>query len=400
MREPYQATMIPSLRHDALIAGGGPSGSALAIALARAGRQVLLIERSREAQHKVCGEFLSPESLPLLCRLGIHPEALGARTIHSLRIAARDVFAEIALPAPALSLTRRSLDEALLLQAKQAGANLLRGYVVEQLVRHADWETHGLWRAQIANASNVSLSVHGRNAFLATGKHDLRGWQRSTQGTQHTLVALKMYFALTREQQAELDGHVELLLYPGGYAGLQPVENDAVNLCALITREKLQLLGSRWEHLLDHMQHHSLHLARRLAGAKPLLDRPLALSAIPYGFRVGTRTSDPSPWRLGDQAAVIPSFCGDGMAIALHSAQRASELYLAGSTSQVFHEEIRRQFSSRLDLATTLSRAMIAAPMLAHVLRLWPQLLSEIFAATRLPGTRIQAASNRIAHVG
>src|ERR1700678_2754163 len=125
--------MIPSLCHDALIVGGGPAGSTLAIILANAGRQAVLVEKSKEAQHKVCGEFLSPESLPLLRQIGIHPEQLGAQTIHSVRVAARDVLAEVSLPAPALSLTRRVLDEALLQRAQQAGVCLLRGYTAESL---------------------------------------------------------------------------------------------------------------------------------------------------------------------------------------------------------------------------------------------------------------------------
>ena len=106
LRRTDKTAMISSLCHDALIIGGGPAGSTLAIALANAGRHVVLIEKSKQAHHKVCGEFLSPESLPLLRLSGVHPERLGAQTIHSLRVAARDVLAEVPLPAPALSLTR------------------------------------------------------------------------------------------------------------------------------------------------------------------------------------------------------------------------------------------------------------------------------------------------------
>lgn len=68
--------MIPRLRNDALIVGGGPAGSALAIALARAGRETVLIERAKSPEHKVCGDFVGAESLSLLHRLGIVPEDL------------------------------------------------------------------------------------------------------------------------------------------------------------------------------------------------------------------------------------------------------------------------------------------------------------------------------------
>jgi 2-polyprenyl-6-methoxyphenol hydroxylase-like FAD-dependent oxidoreductase len=94
--------MISSRSYDGLIVGGGLAGSTVAIALAQAGRHAALIEKSKEAQHKLCGDFLSPECLPFLRRMGIHPEAMGAETIQALRIVARDVIAEVPLPAPAI----------------------------------------------------------------------------------------------------------------------------------------------------------------------------------------------------------------------------------------------------------------------------------------------------------
>jgi menaquinone-9 beta-reductase len=385
--------MITALCHDALIIGGGPAGSTLAIALANAGRQVVLIEKSKQEQHKVCGEFLSPESLPILRRNGIYPEQLGAQTIHSVRVAARDVLAEVLLPAPALSLTRRVLDEALLQRAQQAGVNLMRGYTAESLSRQSGRDASDLWRAQITNSTQASISIQGADAFLATGKHDLRGWSRSSKGTQSGLVALKMYFTLSPEQQAKLAGHVEIILYEGGYAGLQMVEGGCANLCALVTREKLQALEGSWDRLLEHMQARSAHLASRLSGAVPMLERPMAIASIPYGYCVQEPGDDLSPWRLGDQAAVIPSFSGDGMAIALYTGCRAAQLYLDGATSASFHREVRDQFERRLYWGTTLSRLLITIPSLAQAVRLWPSVLSEIFTVTRLPGAAMQIAN-------
>ncbi|HZB88840.1 MAG TPA: FAD-dependent monooxygenase [Terracidiphilus sp.] len=383
--------MILSLRHDALIVGGGLAGSALAIHLANAGRQAILIEKSKEAHHKVCGEFLSPESLPFLRQIGIHPEQIGAQTIHSVRVAARDVLGEVLLPAPALSLSRRLLDEALLQQAQQAGVNVLRGYTAESLLHQPRRGTPEFWRLQITNSERASITIQAPDAFLATGKHDLRGWTRPLRGTQSSLVAFKMHFALSPEQQANLAGHIELFLYAGGYAGLQLVE-DGANLCTAVTREKLQSLGGHWDHLLDHMCTQSPHLAQRLSGARPMLERPLAISPIPYGYCARESLNEPSPWRLGDQAAVIPSFSGDGMSIAIYTAHRAAQLYLEGSSPAVYHRELRRHFRRHLYFATLLSRMIIAIPSVAHAVRLWPSVLTEIFSVTRVPGEAIRAA--------
>ena len=296
------------------------------------------------------------------------------------------------MPAPAFSLTRRRLDEALLQRAKLAGVNIHScGYAVEELSPQTGCEASGRWRARIRDTTQVSTVVEGSEAFLATGRHDLRGWQRSAEGSQNTLVALKMYFTLSPDQHAKLAGHVELILYPGGYAGLQPVEDGAVNLCALITRQKLHSFTSHWDSLLNHMQHHSPHFAQRSSGATPMLERPLALSSIPYGYLASVSLHEPSPWKLGDQTAVIPSFCGEGMAIALHTAHRAAELDLDGSSPIVFHNEIRRQFERRLQFATLLSRLIIAVPSLAQAVRLWPSVLTDIFTATGISRNGVEA---------
>lgn len=386
--------MNPLLCHDVLVVGGGPAGAALACHVAMAGRSVVLLERNREARHKVCGEFLSPETLPFLAEMGIEPASLGAQRIHACRIAARSILAEVELPEAGWALTRQVLDEALLVRAKKAGVNVLRGFTVEQLEQSSAWEGNGEWLARITNADYVSMWMRSRDAFLATGKHDLRGWARSPEGAQNGLVALKMYFALSPKEQTNLAGYVELITYPGGYAGLQLVEGGLANLCVLVLRNRLQKLGGSWESLLNYMQDHSLHLANRLSGAKQALARPLALSSIPYGFQAGLTWKDPALWRLGDQAAVIPSFCGDGMAIALDTARRAAAMYLDGATHAEFQQEMKRRFAWRIRLATQLSRAIVAAPWLVHAVRLWPPVLREIFTATRLPGAAMEGANS------
>jgi len=374
------AAMMGSVPHDVLVVGGGPAGSMAAELLARAGRSVAVIERTGSPRHVVCGEFLSPESLPLLQKIGIDPEALGAQTIRRLRVMNRVVVGEIDLPQPARSLSRRTLDEALLQRARQEGACILRGCTVEKLER-----CKSLWTASVSDRTGGSLELQGCAAFLATGKHGLRGWGRDMRGTQSDLVAFKMYFALAGPAAADLAGHIELILFPGGYAGLAPVENGAVNLCALVTQKMFRALGSDWRKLLAHMKSNSPPLAYRLQDARPLLVRPLTLSRIPYGYCVPTSRERHQPWRIGDQAAVIPSFAGDGISIALYTAQRAAELYLNGADTCDLHAEIARAMRQRLTAAKWLSQTLVVMPWIARGIQLHPPLLAALFNSTRLP---------------
>ena len=359
---------------DVVIVGGGLAGSAAAIVLANAGRDVVLLERESQPQHKVCGEFLSQEALTYLRSLGVDVASLGGVPIRSVRLAGRASQSEAGLPFAAMSLTRRRLDEELLLLAARAGAKVLRGCRVNGIERSGEG-----WTAMMAGEQSVSATT----SFLATGKHDLHARARP-KGKQPNLVAFKMYWRLLPEQAAALEGHVELVLYRGGYAGLQPVEEGVANLCCLVERAELQRMGGRWENLLAGMQRECGLLRERLQGAEPLLEKPLAIAAIPYGY---VREMSDGLWALGDQAAVIPSFTGDGMSIALHSGCLAAQMYLRGETAERFQQQLKGDLSNQVGLATMVSRGLIWRPtrsVFTAAVRVWPGLLSVVAQRTRV----------------
>lgn len=362
---------------DALILGGGPAGAALGTLLARAGRSVEILEKTASAQDKMCGEFLSDEAIRYLRALGVDPVGLGAEPAANVRLAARGLIGKCALPFTGMSLARRVLDEALLLQAGQAGARVERGRAVESLRRE-----NGHWVGRL----NDGEERRARAVFLATGKHDLHGWHRPA-GRQNDLVAFKMYFRLQCRPRADIANRVELVLFPGGYGGLLLLEREVLNLCVLVKQKALRRLG-RWADLLRHMQAASPHLAHYLEGAEPLLEKPLALSAIPYGY-LCERATD-GLWRLGDQAAVIPSFSGDGISIALHSAHLAAEDYLRGRSADEYQQRLCAQLRRPVGVATAVSRLMVSAPAVAQVIRIWPRALSAITRLTRVPAKALR----------
>jgi flavin-dependent dehydrogenase len=363
---------------DVVIVGGGLAGSAAAIDLAKAGRRVVLVERSAEAHHKVCGEFLSGEALGYLHDLGVDVVTLGAVPIRAVRLAGGGVVSSAALPFLAMSLTRRRLDEAMLEAAQQAGVQILRGNRVEGLER----ESRG-WTASLDSGASLTADV----VFLATGKHDLRGRPRVRSWKQQDeMVGFKMYFRLARFEAEALSGHVELVTYPGGYGGLQPVEDGAANLCCLVERRRLRQLGGRWENFVEMMKAHCPHLQQRLAGAEALLPRALAITSIPYGY-LRAQTED-GLWALGDQAAVIPSFTGDGMSIALHSGRLAAAMYVQSGTSRAFQRRLRGEVAGPVRLARLISRGLVRSSTQGYgiaAVQRWPWLLGTIARRTRIP---------------
>jgi len=397
-----------------VIIGGGLAGGGVAARLAALGRPALLFEREAGAHDKICGEFLSVEAGQHLAALGLDVARLGGARIDRMQLHVGRRSAEARLPFVATGVTRRSLDAALLDHAAALGADVQRGVAVR-----------GLSGGRAVTALG---EIGGGAVVLATGKHELRGQARDPEGTIDDLIGFKMFFKATPKLRAALADAVTVTAYEGGYAGLQCVENDRLNLCLLVEQARFKALGGRWETLFAALlREPGLQL---LADAEALLRKPLTISGVPYGYlyasaarRAGVRgqevpeiagkfadlqgesarhapvmagsraanglesrgfdakltghdgvaaadrgaavpfarqiygeaSHDPL-WRVGDQAAVIPSFCGDGMAIALHGARLAADRLAAGAAPADFQNRLHGDVARQVRLATNLQR--------------------------------------------
>src|SRR5690242_6621526 len=147
MALPTSARAEPGPPVDVVVVGAGPGGSAAAGLLARAGHRVLLLDRAAFPRHKACSEYMSPETVRLLDRLGVVSslDAAGA-PLHGTMVTAprgsrlRGKFA-LAGPPPfrptGLSVARHVLDHALVTAAREAGAELWERATVEELLYDA-----------------------------------------------------------------------------------------------------------------------------------------------------------------------------------------------------------------------------------------------------------------------
>ena len=355
-----------------MVAGGGPAGASAACRLAQAGRRVTLLERDAGPQHKMCGEFISGEAIASLHGLGIDVAAHGAAPIATMRLVHRGRVAESRLPFAAAGLSRRVLDEALLARAEALGAEVHRGV-----------------RVRAAGAAAVQTDggeVAAETVFLATGKWDLHGMPRKLGRPLREMVGLKMHLRLAPAQGRAVRGCVEVVGFDGGYGGLQLIEHETANLCVLVDGARFRAGAMGWDGMLALLAGSAPHFARRLDGAAPLFKRPLAISRVPYGY-VYQAEGERGPFRLGDQAAVIPSFCGDGMAIALHSGQLAAEAVLRGEDAAAYHRRMRQDAGPPVRLADRIYRLSAngrARGLLVEAARVWPGLLRTLARRTRV----------------
>jgi menaquinone-9 beta-reductase len=323
------------------IAGGGPAGSAAAIALAQAGHRVTLIERHTAPRESVCGEFLGPDAVALLTRLDLSPQSLGGVPITRLRLAHRRRRADLALPFTAWAVPRARLDPALRARAITAGAALLSATIQEAEPGHT--------AAPVALRLTAGM-LRARHLVAATGKHRLRGVARP----HGAATGIKLHLRLARP----LEGTI-LIAGPGFYAGLQAGPDATANLCAAYRGRPPQDAAT----LIAQVSQAADLAADLLDGAVPLWPRPLAIAGVPYGWMhrgTGAPSRIGAPFRIGDAFAVVPSFCGDGMAMALAAGLALPDALTAGPDA--FHGLLRRKLRPPMRWAALPAALLATAP--------------------------------------
>jgi menaquinone-9 beta-reductase len=371
--------------HDVLIIGAGLAGSAIATALAGCGWDVVLVERDAFPRHKVCGEFISPEAQTTLAALGLKEVVARLQPVpiqQATLVTEQDHTLHVSLPGIAWGVSRFALDSVLALAAQERGAFLR----TETTVLGYELCAKG-YAVQLRDKEGTD-TVQARALIAAGGRHTLASLPPRVrpQGRARQRVGVKGHFA-----GVAMPAAVELYFFPGGYAGVSPIENDEVNLCLLADYAAFARAGRQVESMLAAVACWNPALGRRLAGGALLPGTGVAVAPVDTG-RPAT------PWDeiacLGDSAAMIPPLCGDGMAMALRSAALCAPLaaaYLRGALSLAgWAEQYCRiwqgEFAGRLRTGRALEWAL-GQPRLAHGLirvgQVVPALASYLVQATR-----------------
>ncbi|MFC3097543.1 NAD(P)/FAD-dependent oxidoreductase [Alteraurantiacibacter palmitatis] len=295
---------------DPLILGAGPAGCAAAIVLAQGGAQPVLLDRQAEVSDTICGGFLSWRTAAQLLALGIDLPALDAHPVTRLRLIAGSRIAEVNLPGTAWGLSRRTLDTAMRKRAVEAGAVL---------------EIDTIRNLAGTLAVGQRQEWHGSALFLASGKHDVRRAPRPRSAADPAM-GLRLRTRPSPALAQELAATIELHLFAGGYAGIVMQEDGTANICLALRKSLLTGAGGDPRQLLEQLSTANPALARRLEPGWHAA-RIDCIAAVPYGWIA--RETQHGLFRLGDQAAVIPSLAGEGMGIAIASGTAAAARFLA-----------------------------------------------------------------------
>ena len=287
--------------YDLIISGGGPAGTAAAITAARKGASVLLLEQGRFPRHKVCGEFISAESLSLLHSL-LAPDT--ALVDQALRVTRARIFLDgrrlcAPIDPPAASISRFDLDLALWRAAQKAGVDARLLTPVQRL------SGSGPFLVETAHHS-----FEARSVLNASGRWSTLG-PRPASAMHDKWLGIKAHF-----HEPNPSPSVDLYFFEGGYCGVQPIGSGVINVSAMVRAEAAASLHAV---LALHSD-----LQRRSMAWQPATD-PVTTS--PLFFRRPAPLRD-SVLLAGDAAGFVDPFVGDGIALALRSGTAAARCLL------------------------------------------------------------------------
>ena len=367
--------------YDAIAIGAGLSGCSAAIQLAKRGYRVLLLEQSHYPMHKLCGEFLSIEVTEAFENLGILEQVrkVGAHPINRAYLTtASGASFRSDLPSAALGLSRYQLD-LMLFQRSQAlnvdcqdntkvigvAGNLQEGFTVNT--------SKGEFRGRLV------LGAFGKRSPLD------RTLNRKFMQQRSPWIAYKGHFT-----DVDIADVIELHSFPNGYCGLSQIETGEINVCWIAH-----------ERVMKEPTHKGLDIPESLAKNPVLADRfhkmkrvstsLQGLSQITFALK-GNFHSDIC--MIGDTAGMITPLCGDGMAMALRSAEIAVPFvsqFLEHQLSAIAFKQKyaiawQKEFQTRLQLGRMMHNCFVQPPLAnmgVNLCQLFPALGNWIIGATR-----------------
>jgi flavin-dependent dehydrogenase len=329
---------------DALIVGAGPAGSTAARLLARAGWSVALVEKSEFPRRKVCGEFISAPTMPVLDACGVADAFLAAAGPPVTRIGLYAGQTMLSSPGEQVwgrALGREHLDTLLRDAAVTAGASLFQPAELAALERTADG-----YRGRLDNQSEIAARI----VIAACGSWNAKGVfaVSAPDSRPSDLFAFKAHFRDT----ALPAGLMPLLAFPGGYGGMVHTDHDRTSLSCCIRRDTLAKARTRHggkaaEAVLAHIRATTAGVDRALGGAQ-LSDSFLSIGPIRPGIR--PRAQD-GIFFTGNIAGEAHPVIAEGISIAIQSSGLLTRLLIAGR-SQDYAAQWLRRFAPRIRAAS------------------------------------------------
>lgn len=345
---------------EVIIIGGGLAGLTAAIHLSKRYFSVTVIEKNEFPKHKVCGEYISNEVLPYFEWLDLKIFDLKPTTITKLKFSTiNGTSISTDLPLGGFGISRYELDFHLYKKAIENGCKIIKDEVQNIVFNNNLFEV----------ATTNGLNLKSRIVLGAFGKRSNLDLILNRDFIQKKSPWLAVKAHYSGEFNPNLVG---LHNFNGGYCGVSKVENEIVNVCYLVrynSFKKFKNIADFQEFVLKK----NPHLKQVLENSELLFEKPLTISQISFEKKLPVENHI---LMIGDTAGLIHPLCGNGMAMAIHSAKLASDLvekYLSNkikSRNQLENKYTKKwdfNFKSRLKMGRVLAKVLLQ-PKLSNVL--------------------------------
>lgn len=327
-------------KNDVSVVGGGLAGLISAILLVREGWSVSLFEKKQYPFHRVCGEYISNETLPFLRANGLFPEELNPEKITRFQLTSvNGKSAELSLDLGGFGISRYAFDNFLYKKAIEAGVKVYCNTSVEEVqYRNDDFV---LKTSTDEYHTRLVIGAFGKRSKL---DHTL---SREFIRRRSPYVGVKYHVRIDHEP-----GLIALHNFKDGYCGISNVEDGKTNLCYLTHRNNTKKFGNVHE-MEKAVLSTNPFLRSIFRDAVFLPDKPEVINEISF------ETKHPVEHHVlmaGDAAGMITPLCGNGMAMAIHSAKIVADwgnkFLRNGITREVmetsYRSEWNKQFALRL----------------------------------------------------
>ena len=364
--------------NEVLIIGGGLAGLTAAIHMSKIGLQVTVIEKNEFPKHKVCGEYISNEVLTYLNWLNLNIADLNPANITKLEFSITSgKTVKSVLPLGGFGISRFALDEYLYKKALKNGCEILQDNVENIVFKNNQFivtttNNHIL-------KSKIVIGAFGKRSNLD------QKMNRDFINKKSHWLAVKAHYS--GDFPNDLVG---LHNFKGGYCGVSKVENNSINICYLADYKTFKQFKNIEEYQ-KNVVFENPHLKLIFEKSSLLFEKPLTISQISFKKKQAVENHI---LMIGDTAGLIHPLCGNGMAMAIHSAKIASELVCKFYINEIksrkeleekYINEWNVNFRERLKMGRFLSNLLQKQKLSAVLMRLliiFPFLLPKIIKKT------------------
>jgi geranylgeranyl reductase family protein len=305
---------------EVVVVGGGPAGCATAIFLKERGHDVLLIDAARFPRDKICGESVSPEAWRLLRAMGAAERvcASSPHPVQGMRLTSPDGTSFVGEYGedrePGFALRRFDLDLALLDTARARGVDVAEDTRATELRIESGIVT----AVSISRRGGPETVCEARLVVAADGRGSLAARRL---GLLHEHPRLRKFAVRGHFEDVEgLSDYGEMHVGGGGYCGIAPLSRSAANVAFVLDRREMAKAGGDVEAFYRATLGRWPRISERLARAR-LLAPPRAIGPLALEAR---GVSAPGALLVGDAAGFYDPFTGEGVTLALRSAEMAA----------------------------------------------------------------------------